>query len=213
MSTGKTPLGAFAHWPRQPCDRALLREMNDAAISAVDRWEAAKGLPAEISEIVGADVELEYAVPGLRVTIPGGPGRSRCDVFVRVKTGRGIGGIGITATADDGFGEAIHKWRKNRKGGGKGRLSTVCSALEIRNPPPQEMCYQPFHRLVAAIYTADAHNADFAGMIVQSFSRRSKGFDDFEAFCKLLGTKLEPGKPCWSTLKSGRRILLAWVGS
>ena len=215
MSTEKAPLGAFAHWPRQPCDRALLREMNDAAISAVDRWEVAKGLPAEISDILGADAKLGYAVPGLRVTIPGDPGRSRCDVFALVEIENRHGGIGIFAT-DDGFDETVRDWQK---GGvvaeGKGRLGTVCRLLEVQPQQTEELRYKLLHRMAAAILKADDRRTKFVGLIVQSFSHEKKGLEDFKAFCALLGAEdeVEPGKPCWVMRPSGRRILLGWADS
>ena len=210
MTANKAPSGGYAGWPWQPCKNL---RMSEEALATVYRWEAAKGLPPEICDIVGADADLQYAVPGHKVSFHDGcRGKSRCDVFARVKTGHGIGGIGITSTKEKGFGEAIHKWREHTVDWQE-RLSTVCSALETRNPPPPDMCYKPFHRLAATIYSADDHGADFAGMIVQSFSRRRKGYDDFEKFCDLLGTKLVPGKPCRKKFKSGRRILLAWVDS
>ena len=156
---------------------------------------------------------MRTSIPGLKVDIPGGEERSRCDVFAHVGTEHGTGAIGITAKADDGFGQTIRKWQKDRKGGGRERLSAICHTLETRYPPPLGLRYQPFHRLAAAIYEADERQADYAGMIVQSFSSRRTGFDDFKAFCELLGVNLVPGTPCWTTRNSSRRILLAWVDS
>ena len=157
---------------------------------------------------------MRTAIPGLKVDIPGGEEPSRCDVFADVETEHGTGAIGITAKADDGFGQIIRDWQKDRKGGGRERLSAICHTLETRYPPPLGLRYQPFHRLAAAIYKADDCQAGFAGMIVQSFSSRRTGFDDFKAFCDLLGANLVPGTPCWTTThKSGRRVLLAWVDS
>ena len=169
-------------------------------------------MPPEISQILGADTKVRTAIPGRRVAIPGGKEPSRCDVFAEVETRQGVGAIGITAKADDGFGQTA-EWQKDRKGKGRERLGALCHTLGTRYPPPQDLRYQPFHRLAAAIYEADDRNADFAAMIVQSFSKSQKGFDDFKAFCKLLGASLVPGAPCWTTLKSGRRILLGWVDS
>ena len=63
---------------------------------------------------------------------------------------------------------------KRQKGGGRERLSAICHTLETRYPPPLGLRYQPFHRLAAAIYEADERQADFAGMIVQSFSIRAQ---------------------------------------
>ena len=85
--------------------------MDYAAAAAVDRWEATKGVPPEISEILGADVKLGYAALGLAVPIPGDPGPSRCDVLALVEIEKKVCGIGIFAT-DDGFGETVRDWQK-----------------------------------------------------------------------------------------------------
>ena len=187
--------------------------MNKPSLDAAHRWAAVRGVPPEISQILESDTKVRTAIPGLRVGFPDGREPSRCDVFGLVETKHGVGAIGITAKASVGFGESIRKWLDNSEGGRRERLGIICNTLEIRNPPPQDLRYQPFHRLAAAIYEADDRNADFAAMIVQSFSKSQKGFDDFKAFCKLLGASLVPGAPCWTTLKSGRRILLGWVDS
>lgn len=189
--------------------------MNKPSLDTAHRWAAVRGVPPEISQILESDTKVRTAIPGLRVGFPDGREPSRCDVFAEVETKHGVGAIGITAKAGVGFGKPISEWRKTVEGGGRERLSILCDALEIRNPPPPDLCYQPFHRLAAAIYEADDRNTDFAAMIVQSFSKSQKGFDDFKDFCNLLDPSLVlvPGVPFWTTLKSGRRILLGWVDS
>ena len=210
MTAKKPPLGAFAHWPRKPCDRALLPDMNDAAIAAVDRWEAVKGVPPEISKILGADAKLRYAIPGHIVPISGGPGPSRCDVFALVETENGVGAIGIFAT-DDGFDVTVRDWLNGGVVDGKGRLGVVCRTLEIQAQQTEELRYQLLHRMAAAIIKADKR-AKFVGLIIQSFSQGQKGLEDFKDFCRLLGAEdVLPGKPFWVTRPSGRRILLGWA--
>ena len=209
MSTKKSPSGVSTAWPWPP---HRIPHMNKASLTAAHRWAAARGVPKEFSQILGATAKVRTAIPGHEVDIPGGKKPSRCDVFAEVKTEDGVGAIGITAKANDGFGQTIREWQKDRVGGGRERLSALCHTLGTPYPPPPDLRYQPFHRLAAAIYEADVRKADFAAMIVQSFSSRQKGLDDFKAFCKLLGVNLVPEKPFRTTL-SGRRILLAWVDS
>lgn len=191
--------------------------MNKAALTAARRWAAARGVPPEFSKILGAAAKVRTAIAGLKVDIPGGKEPSRCDVFAEVKTEDGLGAIGLTAKADDGFGQTIAEWQKDRVNGGRARLSALCHTLGTQYPPPPDLRYQPFHRLAAAIYEMDnhCHNADFAAMIVQSFSKSQKGFDDFKDFCNLLDPSLVlvPGVPFRTTLTNGRRILLGWVDS
>lgn len=189
--------------------------MNERALTAARRWAAVRGVPPEISQILENGTKVRTAIPGRRVAIPGGRERSRCDVLAEVETKHGVGAIGITAKADDGFGKTIREWQKDTKGKGRARLGALCHTLGTQYPPPLDLRYQPFHRLAAAIYEADDRGADFAAMIAQSFSKSQKGFDDFKDFCNLLNPSLVlvPGVPFWTTLKSGRRILLGWVDS
>ena len=212
MSTKKVPLGGFAGWPRKPCDRARLPKMNDAALAVVARWENAQGLPPEISRILGAGAKLGHAKPGLKVALGGGRKPSRCDVFAKVKVENMLGGVAVFA-ADGGFGKTVRKWQKRRVGKGQGRLSAVCRALEVRPQQTQKLRYKLLHRTAAVIYALD-QTAEFAGLIVQSFSHEQKGLEDFKAFCTLLGAKdVDTGKRYWVTRPSGLRILLAWVDS
>ena len=186
--------------------------MNDAALAVVDRWESAQGLPPEIFEILGVNAKLGHAKPDLKVALGGGKKPSRCDVFAKVKVENMLGGIAIFAT-DNGFGKTVRKWQKQRVGKGQGRLSAVCRALELQPQQTHKLRYKLLHRTAAVICELD-RVAKFAGLIVQSFSHEQKGFEDFKTFCMLLGAKdVEPGKPCWVTRPSGRRILLGWVDS
>ena len=186
--------------------------MNDAALAVVDQWEIAQGLPPEISKILGAGAKLGHAKPGLKVALGGGKKPSRCDVFAKVEVESMRGGIAVFAT-DKGFGKTVRKWQTQREGKGQGRLSAVCRALEVLPQHTHEQRYKLLHRTAAVICELD-RVAKFAGLIVQSFSHEQKGLEDFKAFCMLLGAKgVEPGKPCWVTRPSGRRILLGWVDS
>ena len=186
--------------------------MNDAALAVVDRWESARGLPPEISKVLGAGTKLGNAKPGLKVALGGGKKPSRCDVFAKVEVESMLGGIAIFAT-DKGFGKTVRKWQKQRVGKGQGRLNAVCRALELQPQQTQKLRYKLLHR-TAAIICELGRRTQFAGLIVQSFSHEQKGLEDFKTFCMLLGAEdVEPGKPCWVTRPSGRRILLGWVDS
>ena len=211
MSAKKTSSGEFAKWPSEPYDGVRLLKMNKAALTVVDRWESAQGMPPEISEILGAGAKLGHAEPGLDVALGGGRKPSRCDVFAKVEVENMLGGIAVFAT-DSGFGKTVRKWQKRRVGKGQERLSAVCRALEVRPEQTQDLRYKLMHRTAAVIRSLD-RNAKVAGLIVQSFSQEEKGLKDFKAFCKLLGVEDEPGKRCWVTRPSGLRILLGWVDS
>ena len=212
MATKKASSGKVAGWPQIPYDRACLPKMNEAALAVVDQWENAQGLPPEISEILGAGAKLGHAEPGLDVALGGGRKPSRCDVFAKVEIEKMYGGISVFAT-DKGFGKTVRKWQTRRVGKGQGRLNAVCRALEVQPQQTQKLRYKLLHRTAAIICELD-RVAKFAGLIVQSFSHEQKGLEDFKTFCMLLGAKdVEPGKPCWVTRPSGRRILLGWVDS
>ena len=70
---------------------------------------------------------------------------------------------------------------------------------------------------MSAIYEAVRFNANNAAMIVHSFFPEGEdegkdGFNDFAAFCELLGfTDVEKAVPMRKTLSSGKGLLLGWA--
>lgn len=69
-------------WRRFLADPEKHWKRGYSAMAAALSWEAANGVPPEISELFGGSLELLLAIPEHKVALPGGGRESQCDVFV-----------------------------------------------------------------------------------------------------------------------------------
>ena len=184
-------------------------------MAAALSWEAASGLPSEISNLLGGgSFELLLAIPEHKVALPGGRRESQCDVFALVKKLNELTAIAVEAKVNEPFGPTVGEWMVDASAGKVERMNFICDLLGLSAPPPDEMRYQLFHRTAAAILEAQRFKADRAAMIVQSFSQNHRWFDDFQAFANLLGLHAERGRSLNYDLPSGMPLILGWaVGS
>ncbi|MCE5972435.1 hypothetical protein LZA78_02885 [Sinirhodobacter sp. WL0062] len=183
-------------------------------MAAALSWEAAGGLPPEVSNLLGESVELLLAIPEHKVPLPGGSRESQCDVFALAKASNETIAIAVEAKVNEPFGPTVGEWLENASDGKIERLRFICDLLGLNNPPPPELRYQLFHRTAAAILEAARFKTDRAAMIVQSFSPEHRWFEDFQALAALLGLHAKPGKALIHYLPSGMPLTIGWaVGS
>ncbi|MCE8516186.1 hypothetical protein KBY31_05620 [Ruegeria pomeroyi] len=185
-----------------------------SAMAAALSWEAAQGLPPEISDLVGGSPELLLAIPEHKVALPGGRRDSQCDVFALVRAGEETLAIAIEAKVNETFGPTVGEWMSNASDGKQERMRFICDLLGLSTPPPDDLRYQLLHRTAAAILEARRFKTDRAAMIVQSFSQDHRWFGDFAAFARLFELKAQPGQAMNHILPSGMPLMLGWaVGS
>ena len=183
-------------------------------MAAALSWEAANGLPSEISDLLGGSFELLFAIPEHKVALPGGRRESQCDVFALVKKRDELTAIAVEAKVNETFGPTVGEWKVDASAGKIERMKFICDLLGLSAPPPNDLRYQLFHRTAAAILEARRFNADRAAMIVQSFSQKHRWFEDFQAYANLLGLQAERGRALHYDLPSGMPLILGWaVGS
>lgn len=180
-------------------------------MAAALSWEAAKGLPPEIREILGDGAELLLAIPEHKVPLPGGQRESQCDIFALVRTEGGTCAVSVEAKVNETFGPTIGEWMKEPSSGRTTRLTAICEMLGVPYPPPSELRYQLFHRTAAAVVEAKRFNTGAAAMVVQSFSPSHRWFDDFARFAEFLGLTPERGHASTRTLPDGRPLTLGWA--
>lgn len=177
-------------------------------------WEAADGVPAEISALLGGSVELLLAIPEHKVPLPGGGRASQCDVFALVRVSGDTMALAVEAKVQEPFGPTIGEWMIGASTGKIARLRFICDLLGLKDPPPDALRYQLFHRTASAIIEAQRFKTDRAAMIVQSFSQEHRWFEDFHAFAGLFGKALEPGGAVTFAVRSNLPLTLGWaVGS
>lgn len=181
-----------------------------SAMAAATSWEAARGLPPEIQEILGHDAELVFAIPEHKVPLPGGRRESQCDVFALVRTPSMTIALAVEAKVSEPFDRTIDAWFADGSPGKQRRLAAICDLLGCPTPPGH-LRYQLFHRTAAAIVEAARMHAGAAAMIVQSFSPHHRWFEDFAAFCTFLGVEPMRSAPMTRPLPDGRDLILGWA--
>ena len=201
-------------WQRFLADPEKQWKRGYSAMAAALSWEAASGVPAEISKLLGGSVELLLAIPEHKVALPGGNRESQCDVFVLVRVGNETSAIAVEAKVNEPFGPTVSQWMEKASKGKIERMGFICDLLGLSAPPPGNLRYQLFHRTAAAVLEANRFKTDKAAMIIQSFSQEHRWIEDFQAFVELFELKVEPGQARTSTLPSGIPLTLGWaVGS
>lgn len=201
-------------WKRFLADPEKQWKRGYSAMAAALSWEAANGVPPEISNILGKPVELLLAIPEHKVALPGGRRESQCDVFALVRVDNELMAIAVEAKVNEPFGPTVSEWMINASKGKIERMGFICDLLGLSVPPPGHLRYQLFHRTAAAVVEAKRFRTAQAGMIVQSFSHEHRWEEDFQAFAALFELKIEPGQAQTSILPSGIPLTLGWaVGS
>jgi len=201
-------------WQRFLADPDKQWKRGYSAMAAALSWEAANGVPAEISKLLGGSVELLLAIPEHKVALPGGNRKSQCDVFALVRVADETMAIAVEAKVNEPFGPTVSQWMENAGKGKIERMGFICDLLGLSAPPPGNLRYQLFHRTAAAVIEANRFKTDKAAMIIQSFSQEHRWIEDFQAFVDLFELKIEPGQAQTSILPSGIPLTLGWaVGS
>ena len=132
------------------------------------------------------ELELLLAIPEYQVDLPGGKRPSQNDLFVlgRAKDGHLVS-IMMEGKVAEPFGATLEIWLKDASEGKKKRLKFLCDTLGLSCEPPSHTRYQLFHRTASAIIEAKRFNANYAMMIVHSFSPEHKCFADYQDFLSL----------------------------
>ena len=188
------PTQSAADWKRLLAKPDLHWKAGASAMAAASSWEAAQGLPPEISaalkvgpaELRGLD--LLIAVPEWEVPLPGGSTTSHTDVLAVCTNAHGLVVVAVEAKVDEPFGPTLGEKRAEASAGQHERLLYLHTALGLPQPLPDTIRYQLLHRAASAVLTARRFHAHVAVMLVQSFSPESRWFDDFTAFVTALGT-------------------------
>jgi hypothetical protein len=91
------------------------------------------------------------------------------------------------------------------------RITFIRDLLGLPEGPIDRIRYQLLHRTAAAALEAARFKTDRAAMIVQSFSREHRWFEDFAAFIGLLGLEANRGMPLRHVMPSGKPLDLGWA--
>lgn len=165
-----------------------------SAMALARCWEEykARGGPPEINRILHS-LPFLLAIPEFKVDLPPAGGRpSQTDLFALACESEGLVAISIEGKVDEPFGPTLDERRADPSPGVQERIAFLLKTLKLPPEIPGTIRYQLLHRTVAAILAARDFQAYRAVMLVHSFSRTGKWFDDFKAFAGLFGMAAEP---------------------
>ena len=211
MSRILIPSSGAEDWKQFLADPEKQWKQGYSAMAAALSWEESTGVPPEIAEILGPDVELLLAIPEHKVALPGGSRESQCDIFALVRRGEQVCSVAVEAKVNETFGPTVGEWLSNASAGKLTRLRFICDVLGLKSDPPENIRYQLLHRTAASIVEASRFKTGSAAMIVQSFSQEHRWFEDFAAFLELLGLEAARGEGLGYQLPSGKVLTLGWA--
>jgi hypothetical protein len=135
---------------------------------------------------------------------------SQTDLMLVVGLGTELGIIAIEGKVEESFDELVKDW--NCTPGKHRRLEHICSTLKLDPPNIGNVRYQLLHRTASAIYEAKRYRCRHALMLVHSFSRTHRWFDDFAIFSRAMSMPIEQPDRCSpAKLCDGVSLRLAWV--
>jgi hypothetical protein len=150
------PSTGAADWRRLLADPIKHWETGYSAKALASCWEAAKGLPKEIANILrieGYDPELLLAVPEHKVQLPGASlGASQNDIFALMRIGPRTIAATIEGKVDEPFSQMLGDWLVNASPGKLTRLAFICNVLGLEEQTlPHDIYYQLLHRTASAV--------------------------------------------------------------
>lgn len=170
-----------------------------SARSLAECWEKANGFPQSVKEALNVselkqigDINLLFGFPEYKVALPGGGHASQNDLYVIGKAGSELVSIMVEGKVNEPFSEKVRKWLGDNPSNGKQeRLAFLLDLLNLKEENCLEVRYQLLHRTVSAVIEAKKINAKNAMMLVHSFSKEFKWFEDYQEFLELFGISAE----------------------
>jgi hypothetical protein len=182
-------------WKRLLAKPDLHWKAGHSAMALARCWEEykARGGPPEVNRMLYS-LPFLLAIPEFKVDLPPAGGRpSQTDLFVLACESEGLVAISVEGKVDEPFGPTLEERRADSSPGVQERIAFLLKTLKLPPDISGTIRYQLLHRTVAALRAARDFQAYRAVMLVHSFSRTSKWFDDFKAFAGLFGLPAEPG--------------------
>jgi len=190
-----------------------------SAYELAHSWENAGHFPEKVETVfensgipLFSGMEFLYGFPEYQVSLPGGGASSQTDLYVLAKAGTELVVIMVEGKVSEPFGETVEKWLGDSPSDGKRkRLDWLTSLLALKEEEITGVRYQLLHRTTAAIIEAKRVNAGHALMLVHSFSKEGKGFEDYRDFVRLFN--LNAGKDSISgpVDVQGVQLYFSWV--
>ncbi|WP_319541746.1 DUF6946 family protein [uncultured Pseudodesulfovibrio sp.] len=163
------------------------------------RWHTCSVFPPEIKSLFATHsvfdgMEILFAFPEYKVSLPGGNTSSQNDLFVLARNDSGLVVIMIEGKVSEPFGETLEEWSRNVSPGKRRRLAFLQEKLCLPQQLPGHIRYQLLHRTASSLIVAEQMHAQKAIMLVHSFSDINEWFDDYAKFLALYSVNAHVGR-------------------
>lgn len=153
-------------------------------------WFRTNGIPAAVSALFQdheqfGSVELIDAFLERQVDLGTAGFPSQTDILAVIGVGDSIAILAVEGKAGEPFGPPVHQWLDG-SATRKRRLDALCGTLGLTREAAMPLRYQLLHRTASAIYEAKRYRTNTAVLVVQDFSERQTGLDDFRTFLRAL---------------------------
>ena len=182
-------------------------------------WMAAKGFPDEINRLFKASgipafqtITPLIIIPEYQVSFPPLQGHpSQNDLFALAKSADGgLISLTVEGKVSESFGKTVGDWLAKPTPGKMVRLEHIRNLLGL-NDIPAHIRYQLLHRTASAVIEALRFNAQYAAMIVHSFSQQDAWFEDFTTFLGLFSARVQLGQLIPLTEIQGVELYAGWA--
>ena len=116
----------------------------------------------------------------------------------------------VEGKVSEPFGPSLQEWTSDFSKGREERLRFILETLGLPHAPPM-IRYQLLHRMASAVIEADRFRARSAVMIVHSFSRENRWFEDFKEFVALFEKNAEIDHLCMLQEVRGVNLFAGWA--
>lgn len=212
--------------PRRPEDwRPLLADpvkqwrVGYSAYELAHAWQSAEQFPPAVSSALAntpfGPLELLFAFPEHKVSVPGRGGDSATDLFALGRSASGeLVTIAVEGKVRESFDKPVREWIGDPKGNRENRLirlEGLARILGLDVAGLNDVPYQLLHRAAVPVLEAKRLNAAHAVLLVHSFSPEHAHLDEYRVFAELFTASGQVGALESAGLRDGVELHLCWV--
>jgi hypothetical protein len=213
------PSNGAISWREFLVDPEKQWEKGYSAYELANCWEDANNLPPCVEKVFKQsqlplfnDVDVLYGFPEYKVPLPGGSTSSQNDLYVLAKTNNELLTIMVERKVSEPFGETVASWLGDNPSYGKRkRLEYLLSILGLDEGSVLNKRYQLIHRAASALLEANNVNAKNSLVLVHSFNKTGKWFEDYAEFVKLFNISPKKDKIVGPVELNGINLYFGWV--
>lgn len=208
------PLRNAEDWKGHVADGEKQWQEEHSAMALAYCWHEAGGFPAPIGAMLEqalGQTKMLAAFPEYQVPLPGGGWPSQNDLFVLARSPQGLVTIMVEGKVEERFDQTVAQWLKEASDGKRQRLAYLAGMLKMETERFHPVYYQLVHRTVSALIEAERFGAPDAVMLVHSFSRTNRWFDEFAAFAALFDIQPQVDRLAFAGRFGGVDLHIGWA--